>query len=175
MGLWANRLVLQELLRARYAPHLEGPQFNDLIVERKEILTGMVKMLESKAVDIVEYSEPGPKVTAELVSLQGEIFPRPTKVIELPLETLINLSTKPTLELVPSLAVMRASVFLRSTDVYDPLHICLQETGSQEISALICESVFSGVELTCHATCILLELSSIATCLSQKPVPLPPP
>ena len=76
-------LVLQELLRTRCAPHLEGPQFSDLVAECKEILAGMVKMLESKAVDAIEdpklepkvddKPEPEPKIVVELVSLQEEI------------------------------------------------------------------------------------------------------
>ena len=51
-------------------------QFNDLIAECKEILTDMVKMLESKVVEIVEDSEleAGPEVVTELVSLQEVIF-----------------------------------------------------------------------------------------------------
>ena len=32
----------------------------------------------------------------------------------------------------------------------------------------------SRAELTCHAACILLELPSTATCLSQKSAPPPP-
>ena len=85
-------LILKEL-HIRYAPHLEGPQFSDLVIECKEILADMVKMLESrsiKAVDNTE-SEPevndnpepepevydklesGPDVIAELVSQQEEL------------------------------------------------------------------------------------------------------
>jgi len=52
-----NWLILQELLHTRYAPHLEGPQFSDMFAECKEILTGMVKMLESKAVEVIEDPE----------------------------------------------------------------------------------------------------------------------
>ena len=55
-------LVSQKLLHTQYAPHLEGPQFNDLIVECKEIFTDMVMMLESQAVEIVEDPEPEPKL-----------------------------------------------------------------------------------------------------------------
>ena len=66
----------------------EGPQFNDLVVECKEILAGMVKMLKSRAVNTVDNTklepevddnpepepevydkpEPGSEVIAELVS-----------------------------------------------------------------------------------------------------------
>jgi len=61
-----------------YAPHLEGPQFSDLVAKCKEILAGMMKMLEHKAVEVVEDLEPeptvddksGPEVVAELVSQQ---------------------------------------------------------------------------------------------------------
>ena len=57
----------------------------------------MVKILESMTVEVVEdpklevddKSELGPEIVAELVSLQEEIFSRPTEVVELPIETLI--------------------------------------------------------------------------------------
>ena len=55
-------LVLQEFFRTRYAPHLEGSQFSDLIdlvAECEEILVGMVKMLERKTAEVVEDLEPG--------------------------------------------------------------------------------------------------------------------
>ena len=55
-------LVLQDLLRTWYAPHLESSQFSDLIVECKEILAGMMKILESKAVVVVEDPEPEPEM-----------------------------------------------------------------------------------------------------------------
>ena len=77
----------------------------------------MVKMLESKAIEVVEDSKSEPEVVAALVALQEEIFSRPTKVVELPIETHVNLLAEPTLKLVSSLAVMRASTFLRSSDV----------------------------------------------------------
>jgi len=48
------------------------------------------------------------------------------------------------------LAAMRASIFLRSPDVYDPLEIFLHELILQEIGILICGLNFSGTELTCH-------------------------
>ena len=55
----------------------------------------MVKMLESKAVEIIENPklEPVLEVIAELVSLQEEISPRLTEVICLPIETLVYLPT----------------------------------------------------------------------------------
>jgi len=79
-------LVLQDLLHIRYASHLEGPQFSDLIAECKEILADMVK-IESKVIEVVEDLEPelevddkpesGPEVVAELVTLQEEISHSP--------------------------------------------------------------------------------------------------
>ena len=45
------------------------------------------------------------------------------KVEELSIETLVDLPAEPTLELVPHLAVMRVSFFLRSPDVYNPLQM----------------------------------------------------
>jgi len=65
--------VLQDL-RIRYAPHLERPQFNDLVAEYKEILAGMEKILErmtiedSKPEPEIDEPESGPEVV-ELVSL----------------------------------------------------------------------------------------------------------
>ena len=59
------------------------------------------------------------------------------KVEGLPVETLVDLLTEPTLKLVPPLATMSVLFFLRSPDVYDPLRICLQEPGSQVIRALM--------------------------------------
>ena len=82
------------------------------------------------------------------MSLQENIFSQSTEVKELPIETLVDLLTELTTELVPSLAAMRASLSLRSSDEYDPLQIFLQETISQEIDTLICELDFSGVDLT---------------------------
>ena len=103
----------------------------------KEILAGMVKMLASKTVEVVEDPQPepevddkrGPEVVAELVSLQEQIFSRSTEVVELPIET-VDIPAEPIMELAPFLAVMRASIFLRSTAVHNPLQIFLQETGS---------------------------------------------
>jgi len=51
-------LVLQELLHTRYALHLKEPQFNKLIAECKKILTGIMKMLKNKTVEVVE-DKPG--------------------------------------------------------------------------------------------------------------------
>ena len=72
-----------------------------------------------------------------LVSPQKEIFFRLTEVEELPVETFVDLSAEPTLELVFSLTVMRVSIFLRSPDLNDPLQIYFQESVSQEIDTLI--------------------------------------
>ena len=66
------------------------------------------------------------------------------KVEELPVETLVDLPAELTLELVPPLTVMRVSFFLKSPDVYDPLQICLQKPGSQEIRSLMMQcNIFS--------------------------------
>ena len=83
-----SRLAYLKELHTRYAPHLEGLQFSDLVAECKKILTCMVEMLKRKAVKAVDNSESepevddnpepkpevydnpesGPKVIAELVS-----------------------------------------------------------------------------------------------------------
>ena len=80
-----------------------------------------------------EIEESGLKVFAELAPLQEEISSWSTEVEELPIETLLDLPVELTTNLVPSLAAMRASLSLRSLDVYDLLQIILQEAGSQEI------------------------------------------
>ena len=104
----------------------------------------MVKMLESKvikAIDIPESEpeiddnlepkpevydkpEPRPEVIAESVPQQEKVSAQPMEVEGLPVETLVDLLVEPTLKLVPPLAAMRVSFFLRPPDVYDPLQIC---------------------------------------------------
>jgi len=69
-----------------------------------------------------EEPEPEPEVV-ELVSSQEEIFSRPTKIVKLPIKTLVDFPIEPTMELVPALTAMRFLIFLRSPDVYDPLQI----------------------------------------------------
>ena len=134
----------------------------------------MVKMLKSKAIEVIgdpesesEVVKLRTQVVTELVSQQEEIFSQPMKVVELPIETHVDPVAEPILKIVSSLAVMRASIFLRSPDIYDPLWIFLHEPVSQEIGTLICEIDVSGAELTCHAACILLELPSMATRISK--------
>ena len=80
----------------------------------------MTMMLESRLIKVHENSEQElevddksePEIVAKLVSLQEQIFSRPTEIIELPIETIVP--AEPTMKLVPSLAAMRASFFLRS-------------------------------------------------------------
>jgi len=57
--------VLQDL-RTRYAPYLERSQFSNLIAECKKLLAGMGKILEIKAVEVVEDAESELKVDDEL-------------------------------------------------------------------------------------------------------------
>jgi len=66
------------------------------------------------------------------------------------------------------------AITLRSPDVYDPLQIFLQETGSPEIGALVCELIFSGAELLSYVARILFELPSTSADLSRKPIPPTP-
>ena len=120
-------MALQEFFRTRYAPHLEGSQFIDLIAECKEILAGMVKMLEHKAIEVVEDPKPkvddksGSEVVTELAPLQKEVSSWFTEVEELPNEIFIDLPPEPTMELVPFLTDIGSSIFLISSDVYNPL------------------------------------------------------
>ena len=51
-----------------------------------------MKMLKNKTVEVVEDPKPEPEPEVELVALQGEIFPEPMKVVELPIETLVDQS-----------------------------------------------------------------------------------
>ena len=108
------------------------------------------------------------------MSPQEEISFRSTEVEEFHVETLVDFSVEPTLELVPPLTVMRVSFFLRSPDVYDSLKNFLQETDSKEIGALVYGLVSSEAKLPCYIACILFELPSIAAGLSWKPVSPPP-
>ena len=128
---------LTKYFHTRYAPHLlyaSEADYNEPNVDK-----------------------PGPEVVA-LVSPQEEISPRPMEVVQLPIKIHADLPAElTTLELVPSLVVMRASVFLKSSDVYDSLQIFLQELVSQEINISLYGLDVSGAELTCHAACILLE------------------
>ena len=118
-----------------------GPQFSNLVAECKETVADMVKMLESRAVKVVDnpelekevdqnlepdpevYDKPelGLEVIAESVSRKEEIFPQSIEIEELPIETLVNFPAKPTPEVVPPLAAIRVLFFLRSPDVYEPL------------------------------------------------------
>ena len=80
----------------------------------------MVKMLESKTVEIIEdlKSEPeiddklesGPKAVDELAPLHEEVSSLYTEVEEPHNEIFIDLSLEPTMELVLSLAAMKTSL-----------------------------------------------------------------
>ena len=121
----------------------------------------MGKILKSMAVKVVVDPEPPvlvetefvenlksePEVVVELVSLKEEISSRPTEVEELPIETLVDLLAEPTKKFVPFLTALRVSLFFRSPDMYDSLHIFLMETVSQEFDTLIYGLDLSGVEL----------------------------
>ena len=80
------------------------------------------------------------------------------EVVELPIETLVDFLAEPSIDLVPTVADIRTSFFLRSPDEYDPLQILIQEPVSQEIGILVYELDFNGAKLTCHVICILFEL-----------------
>jgi len=103
-----------------------------------------------------------------------EISLRPMKVIELPIEILVNLLIVSFMDLAPTVAVMRISFFLEITWTVQSLADSYLGASSQEINILVYRLDSSGVELTCRAACIMLELPSMATCFSWKPVPPPP-
>ena len=54
-----------------------------------------------------------------------EISLRPMKVIELPIEILVNLLIVSFMDLAPTVAVMWISFFLRSLGLYNPLQILI--------------------------------------------------
>jgi len=115
-----------------------------------------------------EVKEAGSEVVAELAPLREDIFSRPTKVEELSIETLVDLLVESTIELVSSLTVMRATLFLRSPDVYNSLQIFPPAdsfTGDWYLGMWI---DFSGAELIYYTACILFELPSTVICLSWK-------
>ena len=117
------------------------------------------------------------EVVAESVSRQEKIFPQPMKVEELPVDSFPDLPTELILKLVPLLIAMRVLFFLRSPDVYDPLQICLQESGSQEIRSLIVQSAIDSVvlmdDVSQSVIGALIKLPSFID-LTQRPVlPLP--
>jgi len=82
-------------------------------------------------VKVVDEPESGPEFVAELVSLQEDIFSQP-RVVELPIETLVDLPTEPTMELVPSLIAMRTSLLFRSPDEHDPLQMSTKDKFTKD-------------------------------------------
>ena len=110
-----------------------------IVIDPEPLVFVETKVVEEPEPELkfVEDPKPETKIVAGLVSLQEEISSQFTEVVELPIETLVDLPAKPTTELVPSLTVMRASLFLRSPDMYDPLQIFFQEAVLQEIGTLI--------------------------------------
>jgi len=76
--------------------------------------------------------------------LQEEIFSQPIEVEELPIDTLVNLSTELTIELFSSVMIF-FSLSLRSPNIYDPLQIFLQEMGAQEIRLLKVQSAVNSI------------------------------
>ena len=112
------------------------------------------------------------------MSQQEEVSPQLMKVEGLPVKTLVDLLAEPTLKLVPLLAAMSVLFFLRSPDVYDLLQICLQESGSQVIRALMVQSAICSVfimdDVPQSAIGVLIKLTSFIA-PTRRPVPPPPP
>jgi len=109
----------------------------------------MMKILKSKAIEVVD-SEPEPKVVAELITLQEEISSRPTEVVELHIKTHVDLLAEPTLEVVPSLAVMMALIFFRLPDARSLADLSpgASFTGDWYLVMWVrCQ--WSGVDLSC--------------------------
>ena len=103
-------------------------------------------------------------VVAELVPLQEEISSQPIEVEALPIDTHMELSKEPTMELF-LLAMLFLSLLLRSPNIYDSLQIFLRETGSQEIMLLMVQSAVNSVFIMddSHSSVIYdwLDLSSV--------------
>ena len=118
-------------------------QITDPFVEFREALDDIRKFLASQAIK----NDTGPKSTVlvepdildklepevvELMPLQ-EKTPWPIEMKESLVEVSMNLPAEPIMELLSSLLAMRVLLSPRSADIYDHLHIFLQQTGSQEI------------------------------------------
>ena len=73
---------------------------------------------------------------------------------------------------------MRSSLLLRSPDGYDPLQICLQEIGSQEIRLLMMPSAVGSVfiidDMSQSAIGALIELPSFIDSIRRSVPPLLP-
>jgi len=92
-------LVLQNLFRTRYVPHL---------------------LYTSEAA----YNEPNVEKPEPKDVEDSELEPEP-EVEDLPIETLVDLLTEPTLRLLSLLPPMIFPLSLRLSDVYNPLQIFL--------------------------------------------------
>jgi len=90
------------------------------------------------------------------------------------IKTFVDFLAKPTIELLSFSPAVMFLLSLKSLDVYDPFQIFLQETGSQEIGALISGLVFSGAQLPCYVGRIFFELPSTAVVCYEMSVPPPP-
>ena len=135
----------------------------------------MGKLLTSYAAKVDSDPEPPVLVEPDIVDepnsevvgkseLESEMKESVQEVEEPLIETLVDLPAEPTMDLVPSLTTMRASLFLRLSDVYDPLQVFLQETCSHEINLLMVQSAVRSVfiidDLHLSATYDWLDLPS---------------
>ena len=111
-------------------------------------------MLESKVVEVTEDPKSEQKINdkpksrpeaVDELAPQQEKFPSwYTEVDELCNKT-SDLPPEPTMKIVPSLVAMKTSLLLRPPDEYDPLQICLQEIGLQDIMLLMMPSAVGSV------------------------------
>ena len=114
-------------------------------------------------------ADPEPKVVDE---------PNPESDVKDPLiETHVDLPAEPSMKL--SSPAMSVLLSLRSPGVYDPLHIFLESTGSQEVELLMVQNtigpIFKGENLPRHVSGVLFKILSIVAGWSRKLVPPPPP
>ena len=88
----------------------------------------MMKILENKAVEVVEIQNQSQKLMISQgyrscciigVTARSDFFLRPTEIVELRIETIVDFSVEPTMELASFLVVMRALIFFERSDEYN--------------------------------------------------------
>ena len=151
-------VVLQDLLRTRYAPHLLFTDFRETL---EDIQKGIEEYIAAKVNTELE-----PEVVAEPES-EPTVVDEPEPELELEeflVETSVDPPAKLSIELVSSTPAMRVFLPLRLLDVYDLLQILLEATGSQEFGFLMVHSTidpdFIRNDLSRHAACALFEVPS---------------
>jgi len=183
--------VLQDHLHTLYALHLlyayevaynepnvdqePKPESQPILDICTKLLNEIWKLVASQTAEVdVEpepelLNEPEPEIVDE---------PDPESEVDHLIETHVNFLAEPTMKWLSSLSATRVPLSIRLPDVYDPLQIFLEATGSQEVEFLMVQStispVFSKNDLPRHVASVLFEVPSTAVGWSRKPVPPPP-